>query len=77
MTEEDDDGVRTLPLRRHCGDAAEAIGVAPTQIIVSSSGSRRKADGSTETKCLKCGVYFSEEEPHTIDMCELAQIMDG
>jgi len=72
----DDQKGITLPLRRDCGDDAEAIGVAPTHITISTSRQRRKADGSIECECEKCGVYFSEAELHTVEMCELSQIMN-
>lgn len=76
---ETDDGLEkqegiTLPLRRHCGDE-ETIGVAPTMVEFSTSRCRRRDDGTIECKCPKCGVYFSESEPHTEEMCALAQIM--
>jgi hypothetical protein len=74
-----DDGLEkqegiTIPLRRHGG--IEAIGIAPTMIEFSTSGSRRRDDGTIECRCSKCGVYFNADEPHTDEMCALAQIMN-
>lgn len=72
----DDDGVKVLPLRRRCPDNVEAIGVAPAFIEFSTSGTRRKEDGTIECKCPKCGAYFSEADLHTDEMCALAQVMN-
>lgn len=71
---ESQEGV-TIPLRRHCPDDVEEIGVAPTFIEIRSNKTRLGEGGRVECECPKCGVYFSELVPHTTEMCEVAQIM--
>jgi hypothetical protein len=75
MSDDKNDGVRVLPLRRCCPDDVEDIGVAPTFMEIHSSRTRIGKGGRVECQCPKCGVYFSELVPHTMELCEVAQIM--